>query len=294
MKKTILVLAANPKDTSRLRLEQEVREIDNGLQRAKKRDEFILKQVWAVRPVDVRRAMLDFRPNIIHFCGHGAGEEGIAFEDETGFAKFIDAETLADFFELFANQIECIVLNACYSEVQASKVARHINYVIGMKREIGDSAAIEFAIAFYDALGAGESIEFAYKLARNAIRWAGISEHLTPIIKSKSSFRSLEKRFENKAIRAVLRIKMQTLYLWQELVKNNRTSQAFSAQIRNSTLAKVRGDLEFLMNVGCLNFQTKELYVDTDSGDVVHEIRISDVSSILADLVDKTIEIGAE
>ena len=43
MAKTILVLAANPKDTSRLRLEQEVREIDNGLQRARRRDEFILK-----------------------------------------------------------------------------------------------------------------------------------------------------------------------------------------------------------------------------------------------------------
>ena len=84
MAKTILVLAANPKDTSRLRLEQEVREIDNGLQRARRRDEFILKQVLAARPVDVRRAMLNLRPSIVHFCGHGAGEDGIAFEDEIG------------------------------------------------------------------------------------------------------------------------------------------------------------------------------------------------------------------
>lgn len=98
MTKTILVLAANPKDTSRLRLDQEVREIDNGLQRARKRDEFTLKQVWAARPVDVRRAMLDLKPNIVHFCGHGEGEHGIAFEDETGNTKLIGPEALEGFF----------------------------------------------------------------------------------------------------------------------------------------------------------------------------------------------------
>ena len=57
MTRRILVLAANPKNTSRLRLDEEVREIDNGLQRAQKRDEFVLKQQWAARPKDVRRAM---------------------------------------------------------------------------------------------------------------------------------------------------------------------------------------------------------------------------------------------
>lgn len=70
-------------------------------ERAKKRDEFVLKQKWAVRPVAVRRAMLDFKPNIVHFCGHGDGEEGIAFEDDTGNTKLVNAETLAEFFELF-------------------------------------------------------------------------------------------------------------------------------------------------------------------------------------------------
>ena len=79
MVKTILILAANPKDTSRLRLDQEVREIDSGLQRSLKRDDFILKQVWAVRPSDFRRAMLDFKPKIVHICGHVTGNNGIAF-----------------------------------------------------------------------------------------------------------------------------------------------------------------------------------------------------------------------
>ncbi len=185
MGKKILILAANPKNTSRLRLDEEVREIENGLRGAQHRDEFTLKQVWAPRPSDIRRAMLDFRPQIVHFCGHGKGDEGIAFEDSSGNAKIVSADILSGFFELFAEKLECVVLNACYSEVQAEAIAEYINYVLGMNKAIGDEAAIEFSVAFYDALGAGETIEFAYKLACNAIQWAGKPEHLTPILKSK-------------------------------------------------------------------------------------------------------------
>lgn len=186
MSKTVLILAANPKNTPRLRLDQEIREISDGLQRAQKRDEFILKQRWAARPVDVRRDMLDHKPKIVHFCGHGEGEEGIVFEDEKGDTKLVSADALSEFFKLFSDKVECVFLNACYSAVQAEAIAQHIPYVIGMKKGIGDDAAIEFAVAFYDALGAGESIEFAFRLACNAIQWAGLPEHLTPMLKFKT------------------------------------------------------------------------------------------------------------
>ncbi len=52
-----------------------------------------------------------------------------------------------------------------------------------MKREIGDKAAIEFAVGFYDALGAGKTIEQAFKFGRSAIELQGIPEHLTPALK---------------------------------------------------------------------------------------------------------------
>lgn len=57
---------------------------------------------------------------------------------------------------------------------------RYIDYVIGMSKEIGDRAAIEFAVGFYDALGAGKSFEYAYQLGCRLIRVAGIPESLTP------------------------------------------------------------------------------------------------------------------
>jgi hypothetical protein len=54
-----------------------------------------------------------------------------------------------------------------------------------MRRAIGDRAAIEFAVSFYDALGAGKSIDFAHKLGCNAIRFAGIPQELVPALKQK-------------------------------------------------------------------------------------------------------------
>lgn len=179
---TILFLASNPKDTGRLRLDQEVRDISEGLQRAKKRDQFALEQRWAVRPRDIQRAMLDIGPNIIHFSGHGGGETGLAFEDEVGNTKFVDGDALAGMFSLFADQITCVVLNGCYSEVQAQAIAEHIPYVIGMNQAIKDKAALAFAVGFYDSLGAGRDVEFSYKLGCSAIQMEGVTGHLTPVL----------------------------------------------------------------------------------------------------------------
>ena len=79
----ILVLASNPKGTSPLRLDEEVREIDDGIKRGQFSSSYTLHQKWAVRPRDMRRALLDVNPDIVHFCGHGADEEGLLLESET-------------------------------------------------------------------------------------------------------------------------------------------------------------------------------------------------------------------
>ena len=208
-KKTILFLAANPISTHQLRLDEEIREIEEGLQRSRYRDRFELKQRWALRPTDLRRALLEYKPQIVHFAGHGTGraisepsvenqreisfaeqaevfEEGLVLEDAIGQPKLVRTEALAALFELFADSVECVVLNACYSERQAKAIAQYIPYVIGMSRAIGDRAAIEFSIGFYDVLGAGESIDRAYMLGCVAIRMSGIAKHLIPILMKKA------------------------------------------------------------------------------------------------------------
>ena len=185
--KKILFLSANPKGTSQLRLDEEIREIKEGLRRSKKREGFAIETGHAVRYREIWRAILDSGPNIVHFSGHGLGDEGLVFEDEAGQQKLVGAEALAGLFKLFADQIECVVLNVCYSEVQARAIVEHIPFVVGMNKAIGDRAAIEFAIGFYDGLGAGKTVEFAYELGCNSIEIAGIPEHLTPQLLRKNS-----------------------------------------------------------------------------------------------------------
>lgn len=196
--KSILLLAANPKGTVSLRLQEEEREIKERLRLAGY-GKVPISSTGATRPRDIQQAMLDFKPQIVHFTGHGTGQDGLAFEDVTGQLKIVDSEALANLFKLFAERVECVVLNACYSKFQAEAIAQHIDYVIGMSQAIGDRAAIEFSVGFYTALGAGESITFAYELGCNAIQLEGIPEHLTPILSVKKKSNSLVKGI-NKAL----------------------------------------------------------------------------------------------
>jgi internalin A len=71
--KTILMLAANPKNVVSLRLQEEERDIKERLRLAGYGTEPI-KTAVAVRPRDIQQAMLDFKPQIIHFSGHGADD----------------------------------------------------------------------------------------------------------------------------------------------------------------------------------------------------------------------------
>lgn len=195
--KKILIFAANPTDTSKLRLDEEVREIQSAHRLAKNREEIEITSEWAVRVDDFRRALLYHTPNIVHFSGHGTGDDGLLLENEQGQKQLVSSESLAGLFKLFQKDVECVVLNACYSEVQAQAIHQHINCVIGMNHKIGDKAAIKFATGFYDALSSGRNYQDSFDFGCNAIATRGtndlknIPESQTPQIKIKDSSKSL-------------------------------------------------------------------------------------------------------
>lgn len=187
---SILFLAADPTDATRLRLGEELREIQEKLKLAKLRERFELHQRMSIRPVDISQALLDVQPQIVHFSGHGRATGELCFENQVGKTHPIQPEALAALFEQFAHQVNCVLLNACYSETQAKAIAAHIDYVIGMNQAIGDKAAIAFAIGFYQALGASRTVEEAYKLGCVQIRLQSIAEHLTPVLIKKGQTQS--------------------------------------------------------------------------------------------------------
>lgn len=184
---TILFLAADPTDAARLRLGKEFAEINERLRMARQRKRFKLAlPQLALRPDTISGALLDSRPQIVHFAGHGTPDGCVCFENRSGEALRIQPDALAALFEQFSGQIRCVLLNACYSEIQARAIARHIDFVIGMKNEISDEAAIAFTVGFYQGLGAGRTIEEAYRLGIVQIRLSGIAEEWIPVIIKKA------------------------------------------------------------------------------------------------------------
>ncbi len=186
----ILILSTNPKNTRRLRLDEEISKVMKALRRSKYRDQFEIQSEFALHIDDIQEVLLDHEPHIVHFIGHG-NKDGLFAENEQGNATLIDPDALAELFQLFAGQIEFVVLNACYSESQATAISRHIDYVIGMKSEITDEAGIEFAKGLYKALFAGKSIEEALQFGCNAIRivFPKFNEHLIPVLKKGEDFK---------------------------------------------------------------------------------------------------------
>ncbi|MCL4301167.1 MAG: CHAT domain-containing protein [Anaerolineae bacterium] len=180
---TILFLAADPSNASRRRLGEEFREIQEKLKLSKFRDNFRVElPQLSMRPPDISQAMLDLEPQIVHFSGHGTSTGALCFENKAGEMHLVQPSALAALFKQFSGQVKCVLLNACYSETQARAIAKHIKFVIGMNQAIGNEAAIAFTIGFYQALGAGRTIEEAYQFGCVQIQLQSIPEHLTPVL----------------------------------------------------------------------------------------------------------------
>lgn len=182
---TVLFWAANPTDTPSLRLDEEVRTIDERLRATAYRDRIVLQQQWALRIGDLSEGLLRYRPGVVHFSGHGSPTGQLMLMSPKGTSDTVPSEALAGLFEAVANSakgptLTCVVFNACYSASQAAAVAQHVPCVVGTTKAIGDDAAIRFAGGFYRALGYGESIQTAFDLGRNEIALHDLGEELTP------------------------------------------------------------------------------------------------------------------
>ncbi|RLI52510.1 MAG: hypothetical protein DRP09_17765 [Candidatus Thorarchaeota archaeon] len=176
----ILFLSANPKNTPRLRLDEEIRAIDYVMRQVEYRDKFDIEQKWAVRASDLQAYLLQYKPDIVHFSGHGSLSNEIILEDDLGNRAKIPNHALGKLFGILKDNIRCVVLNACYSEKQARAIAESIECVVGMSKTIGDSAAIRFATAFYQALGYGRDVKTAFDLGCVQIELANLNEQDIP------------------------------------------------------------------------------------------------------------------
>lgn len=165
----ILLLAANPKDSSTLQLSQEIREIDRELHHAKFGTQFKFEYKLAVRLRDLSDYLDEVKPDIVHFSGHGTTSSAIVLEDDSGNSRPVSKESVKSIFALLKGRVRCVVLSACYSEAQANALAEEIDCVVGVLGEIDDQSALDFNREFYRQLANGRDVATALKLGRTHV-----------------------------------------------------------------------------------------------------------------------------
>ena len=143
-------IIANP-----LQLDVEFCEISAAIRASEYRDSFELIPVLAVRPEDFQQALLEHKPHIVHFSGHGSSNAEIIVYGKDGRPQPVSKEALLQLFRKLKDNIRVVFLNACWTRPQVEEIAQTIDFAIGMNQPIGDTAAIVFAASFIRPLGLG-------------------------------------------------------------------------------------------------------------------------------------------
>jgi hypothetical protein len=102
-------------------------------------------------------------PEVVHFAGHGEGQE-LVLQDTSGQAVLVDAAFMQRLFTT-RRATRLIVLNACKTEPLARSVTRSGRVAVGWTGEMDDDAALQFTTTLYRSIFSGESVESAFKLA---------------------------------------------------------------------------------------------------------------------------------
>ena len=162
----ILFLSANPWTTSLIMVDEEAREIFERIQEGPYRGRFELFNHAATRPIDLQKLLLFFQPHIVHFSGHGNKKEKLILGGTPGRGKTVDRQGLVELLALYNTHLRLVLLNACFTKIQARLISEVIDYAIGTGKGIGDKAGVAFAGAFYRALSFGKSVRDAFDSAK--------------------------------------------------------------------------------------------------------------------------------
>jgi hypothetical protein len=180
--KTILLVSSSPQDKVILRSDREITNILFELKHsAPKREGFEAEVLLAATMDDLSKRVIYLRPYLIHFSGHGS-QWGILLENADEEAKLMPTAALLALLKPLSDQVACVILNACETLDSAKELAQCIPYVIGMRQEILDPAAIAFSKGFYEAIGAGHPIETSFEFGRARVVQDYFEETRNPVL----------------------------------------------------------------------------------------------------------------
>lgn len=165
----ILFISANTRDSEPLDLSEEFRSIAKAIRAAPYHDSFQLIPELAARRSDLHDALLEHRPDVVHFACHGSAQAAILLRGDGPHSEPVSAESLQSLFGVLHDNLVLVVFNACFAHTQAAAIRKSAGLAIGMQAPVADRAAIRFASALYSALAHGRSVHEAFEIGKSAM-----------------------------------------------------------------------------------------------------------------------------
>ncbi|MFC5323311.1 CHAT domain-containing protein [Bradyrhizobium oligotrophicum] len=174
----VLYLTANPDEQNSLRIDAEVRQVQEAVRGSKLRDNIELLYRPAADLDSLVDGLNDYAPGIVHFSGHGYSG-GLAVDHAKVTRpkrRILTFEHLGKAFAAVDTPPRVVVLNACESAGAEKALLPLVSAIIVMRDSVSDIAATALATRFYAAIAAGQSLKSAFKQGVLAVEHASINE----------------------------------------------------------------------------------------------------------------------
>lgn len=171
----VLYLTASPAtpNLDPLRVDAEVNNVLKALRGAQHRDLVDFRHRPAATVQDLVDGLNDLRPHVVHFSGHAG--EGLLFDTAdptTPGDQLVSYQRVASLLMATNQPPTLVVLNACNTANGVEDMLQVAPVVIATNDRIGDSSAHIFAVQFYSAIAAAQTIGDAVRQARAIIEMA--------------------------------------------------------------------------------------------------------------------------
>lgn len=168
----VLAVAANPADTSDIKSNHIYKAIGEGIHKAEQSDRVeILPPVLVASWDDMRTALEQHRPDILHLIGHGSRLDEFVLEDRSGNRQKLDKEALAAHLAHYKSDLKVVVITACHSYLLAKALERQgIPAAIGKDEALNRDHAAAFTASFYHYLVMGNSLQVAIEKVYTALQ----------------------------------------------------------------------------------------------------------------------------
>ncbi len=171
----LLFLASHPKNSGEIQLEGDLHSLQRAIDTTRSEERFWLRFLWGPSPADLIDNLSSFKPDIVHFSGHGRQATGdsdsaIVLTGRASEAAVLSEQKLLSLFRgLREDRPQLLFLASCWGLDIARAATSFVKCAVGCPQNLNDKVAVGFIHGFYSAIASGRSLRDAYNIGQAGI-----------------------------------------------------------------------------------------------------------------------------